>query len=312
LRNAGGSVVYTRYDTGGHAIWPVAYTHPLLFQWIVSQQRGAPSTITAPILRIESPTDQSGWTTGEATTDLAGSANHETHGIDAVAWNVLGGGGGDASGTTSWSAAAIPLASGPNLIEVTATAPSLHDAYGGHTTFNDTLRVNRTGPPPPPGTIVAAINGGGAAYAASDGTPYAADTAFDGGATQVSNVDLGNTDDDALYNDWRYGNFAYHVAVYPGLYHVELHFADTYNTAPGQRIFDVAIEGAAVLQDFDIIATAGANTAVVETFDANVADGMLDIVLTNGSAGNARLDAFRVIRAGDGGDSIFADGFETP
>ncbi|HEY6895280.1 MAG TPA: malectin domain-containing carbohydrate-binding protein [Rhodanobacteraceae bacterium] len=312
LRNAGGSVVYTRYDTGGHAIWPVAYTHPLLFQWIVSQQRSAPSTITAPILRIESPTGEAGWTTEDATIDLAGSANHDTYGIDGVAWNLLGGAGGDASGTTSWSAAGIPLIAGANLIEVTATAPSLHDAYGGHTTFNDTLRVNRMGPPPPPGTIVAAINGGGSAYTASDGTPYVADAAFDGGSTQVSNVDLGNTADDALYNDWRFGNFAYHVAVYPGLYHVELHFADTYNTAPGQRIFDVAIEGQPVLQDFDIIATAGANTAIVDTFDVNVADGVLDIVLTNGSVGNARLDAFRVIRAGDAGDAIFADGFDAP
>jgi hypothetical protein len=76
------------------------------------------------------------------------------------------------------------------------------------------------------------------------------------------------------------------------------------------RIFDVAIEGQPVLQDFDIIATAGANAAIVDTFDVNVADGMLDIVLTNGSAGNARLDAFRVIRAGDAGDEIFADGFQ--
>ena len=144
LRDAGGSVVYTRYDTGGHAIWPVAYTHPLLFPWIVSQARGTPSTITAPILRIESPTDQSGWTTSDATIDLEGSANHDTYGIDAVAWNLLGGANGDAAGTASWTATGIPLASGPNLIEITATAPSLHDAYGGHTTFNDTLRVDRT------------------------------------------------------------------------------------------------------------------------------------------------------------------------
>ena len=309
LRNAGGSVIYTRYDTGGHGIWPVAYTHPLLFQWFVSQQRGAPSTITPPILNIESPTDQPGWTTEDATIDLAGSADHDTYPIDSVAWDLLGGASGAADGTTSWSAPGIALAEGANLIRVTATGPSLHDDYGGHTTFNDTLRVNRMGPPPPPGTIVAAINSGGAAYTAADGTPYAADNAFDGGSTQVSNVDLGNTSDDVLYNDWRFGNFAYHLPVYPGAYTVELQFADTYNSAPGQRIFNVAIEGASVLQDFDIIATAGTNTAVVRAFDVNVADGVLDIVLSNGSVGNARLDAFRVIRDGDG-DSLFEDGFE--
>lgn len=310
LRNAGGSVIYTRYDTGGHVIWPTAYAHPLLFQWLVSQQRGAPSAITAPILRVASPTDQASWTTEDATIDLAGSADHDTYGIDAVAWDLLGGSGGDASGTTSWSAAGIPLAEGSNLIRVTATAPSLADNLGGHTTFNDSLRVNRMGPPPEPGTIVAAINGGGDAYAAGDGTPYVADTAYDGGSVQVSSVDLPNTGDDALYNNWRYGNFAYRVSVYPGAYTVELHFADTYNSAPGQRIFDVAIEGTTVLDDFDIIAIAGANAALVRTFDVTVTDGVLDIALSNGSAGNARLDAFRVIRAGETPDSIFGNGFD--
>ncbi|HKE49751.1 MAG TPA: malectin domain-containing carbohydrate-binding protein [Rhodanobacteraceae bacterium] len=311
LRNAGGNVIYTRYDTGGHGIWPVAYAHPLLFAWIVSQVRGAPSTIAPPVLHIELPTDQPAWTTEDATVSVAGTASADTYPVDAVTWDLLGGTGGDASGTDDWSVLDIPLADGANLIRVTATAPTGYDPYGGLMTFNDALRVSRMGPPPPPGTIVAAINAGGAAYTAGDGTPYAADTAFDGGSTQVSNVDLPNTDDDALYNDWRYGNFAYHLPVYPGEYAVELHFADTYNTAPGQRIFDVAIEGATVLDDFDIIATAGANTALVRTFDVDVVDGVLDIALTNGSVGNARLDAFRVIRAGgEGPDSIFADGFE--
>lgn len=308
LRNAGGNVIYTRYDTGGHGIWPVAYTHPLLFPWIVSQQRGLPGTIAPPVLRIESPTDQSGWTTEDATIDLAGSADHGGEAIESVAWDRLGGDGGTATGTTSWSIDAIPLDEGENLIRVIATAPSLHDAYGGHTTFNDAIRVNRAGPPPPPGTIVAAINAGGAAYTASDGTEYAADNAFEGGAVQVSNVDVANTDDDVLFNDWRYGNFRYHIPVYPGRYTVELDFADTYNTATGQRIFDVAIEGTPVLSNFDIIAEAGANTATVRVFDVDVSDGVLDIALTNGDVGNARLDAFRVIRGDD--DALFADGFD--
>jgi len=310
LRNAGASTIYTRYDTGGHGIWPVAYTHPLLFQWIVSQQRGAPSTITAPILRIESPTSDPGYATEDATIDLAGNANHDTHAIDSVAWSLVGGGNGTAEGTTAWSIAGLALNEGTNLIQVIATGPSLHDDYGGHTTFNDTLRVNRMGPPPPPGTIVAAINAGGAAYTALDGTEYAADTAFEGGSTQVSSVDLANTSDDALFNDWRFGNFRYHVPVYPGRYTVELEFADTYNSAPGQRVFSAAIEDETVLSNFDIIAEVGANTMTVRAFHVNVADGVLDIGLMNGSVGNARLDAFRVIREDDGTDSLFRDGFD--
>ena len=310
LRNAGASTIYTRYDTGGHGIWPVAYVHPLLFQWIVSQARGNPSTMTPPILRIEAPTSDPNYTTEDATIDLAGIANHDANAIDSVAWSLVGGGNGAADGTTAWSVSGLALNEGANLIQVTATGPSLHDDYGGHTTFNDILRVNRVGPPPPPGTIVAAINAGGAAYTALDGTEYSADTAFEGGSTQVSSVDLANTSDDALFNDWRYGNFRYHVPVYPGRYTVELEFADTYNTAPGQRIFDASIEDQPVLTNFDIIAQAGANTMTVRAFHVNVADGVLDIALTNGSVGNARLDAFRVIREDEGADSLFADGFE--
>ena len=144
LRDAGGNVVYTRYDTGGHAIWPVAYTHPLLFPWLVSQLRGTPSAITPPSLRIEVPTQGPEWSTGAPTIDLAGTANHDIYGIDEVDWDVLGGSNGTAIGTSDWNITAIPLDPGSNLIRVVATAPSLYDGYGGHTTFNDSLRVERS------------------------------------------------------------------------------------------------------------------------------------------------------------------------
>jgi hypothetical protein len=307
LRNAGASTIYTRYDTGGHTIWSAAYAHPLLFQWLVSQQRGNPSTITPPILRIAQPTPGSAWSTEQPAIDLAGSANNDGNAIDGLAWDAPTG-GGNANGTTTWTVAGISLNQGTNLVHVTATSPSEYAPYGGHTTFNDSLRVTRTGPPPLPGSVVAAINAGGAAYIAADGTPYTADTGFDGGSTQVSTHTLGGTADGTLYNDWRFGNFAYHIPVFDGAYTVELQFADTYNNAVGQRIFDVAIEGATVLNDFDIIASVGADVATVRHFDVNVSDGTLDIVFANGSAGSARIDAIRVIRAG--GDAIFKSGFE--
>jgi acetyl esterase/lipase len=310
LRNAGASTIYTRYDTGGHGIWPVAYAHPLLYAWLVSQSRGNPSTITPPLLRILQPTSAGSLSTQAPIIDLAGSADNDGEAIEAVTWNRVGGDSGVASGSTAWSVAGIALAEGANLLQVTATSASGHAAYGGHTTFNDSLHVTRTGAPPQPGSVVAAINAGGGAYLAADGTPYAADNAFAGGSTQVSTHAVAGTDDDVLYNDWRYGNFAYHVPVFDGAYTVELQFADTYNTAAGQRVFDVAIEGASVLDAFDIIADAGVDSAVVKRFDVVVSDGVLDIAFTNGSAGSARLDALRVIRGG--GDAIFRDGFETP
>jgi poly(3-hydroxybutyrate) depolymerase len=308
LRNAGASTIYTRYDSGGHVIWPVAYTHPLLFSWLVAQKRGAADLTTPPLLHITAPTSGYNWQTEDPTLDLAGSADNGGHAIDAVDWDVLAGASGSALGTTDWSVGAVALNDGINLIRVTATSASEHPAYGGHTTFSDSLRVSRSGPPPEPGSVVAAINAGGDAYDAVDGTAYSADTAFDGGSTQVSSAAIAGTDDDVLYNTWRWGNFAYRIPVVNGRYTVELQFADTYNSAPGQRIFDVAIEGATVLQDFDIIASVGANVATLRRFEVDVEDGVLDVVFSNGSAGSARVDALRVIRSG--GDAVFADGFE--
>jgi poly(3-hydroxybutyrate) depolymerase len=308
LRDAGANAVYTRYDSGGHAIWTVAYGHPSLFPWLVSKARGAGASPLPPSLRITSPTGAGALSTEDAQIDLAGEADNDGEPIEAVAWQRLGGDSGSALGTTAWSATGIALAEGMNLLRVTATSASGHAAYGGHTTFNDSLRVTRTGAPPQPGTVAAAINAGGDAFTASDGTAYSADANFDGGSVQVSTHAVAGTDDDVLYGDWRYGNFAYHIPLFDGPYTVELQFADTYNSAPGQRIFDVAIEGTTVLDDFDIIAGVGVDTATVRRFDVAVADGTLDIAFANGSAGSARIDAIRVIRAG--GDSIFASGFD--
>lgn len=309
LRDAGASVIYTRYNTGGHGIWPVGYVTPLLFQWMVAQHRNAPSTTTPPVLLIQTPTSAPAYATQDATIDLSGSALFGGNAMTGVTWNLLGGAGGTDSGTTSWSAAGVPLASGSNLVRVIATGTSFSASYGGATTFNDSLTVNSIGPPPADGQVVAAINAGGDTFAASDGSTYVADTAFAGGAVQVSNVAVANTTDDVLYNNWRYGNTVYQLAVYPGAYTVELHFAETYNSAVGQRKFDVFVEGTNVLHEFDIAAAAGVNTALIEKFNVDATVGTLTVEIRNGSIGNARLDAFRAIRLSE---EIFKHGFDTP
>ncbi|MFB3891359.1 MAG: PQQ-binding-like beta-propeller repeat protein [Phycisphaerae bacterium] len=50
-------------------------------------------------------------------------------------------------------------------------------------------------------------------------------------------------------------------------YTVRLHFAEVENLSPGQRVFDVLLQGKAVLKDFDIVKEAGgANTPLVKEF----------------------------------------------
>jgi hypothetical protein len=59
---------------------------------------------------------------------------------------------------------------------------------------------------------------------------------------------------------------------------VKLLFAEIVATAAGQRVFNVHIDGTAVLTNFDIFAAAGAaNRAVTKAFNAAVTNGTLTI-----------------------------------
>jgi hypothetical protein len=75
----------------------------------------------------------------------------------------------------------------------------------------------------------------------------------------------------ALFNNERYGAMSYTI---PGFtagnsYAVTLYFAETYLTASGQRRFNVSINGATVLSNFDIYASAGGqNKGIARSFTA--------------------------------------------
>ena len=66
--------------------------------------------------------------------------------------------------------------------------------------------------------------------------------------------------------------------VTPGTYEVRLYFAETYDKTKGvgKRVFDVAIEGNTLLDNYDIFADAGSNAAVMKSFVVQ-SDGNLDI-----------------------------------
>src|SRR5450755_4182050 len=129
--------------------------------------------------------------------------------------------------------------------------------------------LSSSGPPPPPPPGGYQINSGGPAV-----SPFAADADFTGGGTSatgnaINTTGVTNPAPQSVYQSNRYGNFTY---AFPGLtaganYTVRLHFAETYWTTAGSRIFNVTINGKQVLTNFDIVAAAGAaNKAVVEQF----------------------------------------------
>jgi hypothetical protein len=115
---------------------------------------------------------------------------------------------------------------------------------------------------------------------------------------------IANTTDDALYQTERSattnnGTFNYSIPVANGQYTVVLHFAELYWTAQAQRIFDVSIEGAKVLDNFDIIKDAGgALKAIKKAFVTDVTDGTISIYFSalkaDGGVNRPKVSAIEV------------------
>jgi hypothetical protein len=82
---------------------------------------------------------------------------------------------------------------------------------------------------------------------------------------------------------------------------VELRFAEIQNKKPGQRQFDVIVNGSPYLIAFDISALAGKNTALDRSLFVNVpASGEVTVQLANRrSAGDPILNAVRVTNRPD-------------
>ncbi|MEZ6124883.1 MAG: putative Ig domain-containing protein [Planctomycetaceae bacterium] len=86
----------------------------------------------------------------------------------------------------------------------------------------------------------------------------------------------------SVWTPARLGDVALNIPTLAGQsYQVDLLFAETLPRAfrEGRRVFDVAIDGQQVLNDLDVFAEVGANTALVKTFSV-IGDGNLDIDLS--------------------------------
>ena len=141
------------------------------------------------------------------------------------------------------------------------------------------------------------INGGGPTV-----SPFVADSYYTGGGSwsQTESIDLSGVTDpapEAAYQTEHNGDFSY---TFPGLKAgqyclVRLHFAEIYHTSTGSRVFDVAINGTQVLNDFDIYAEAGARyKALVREFIVPAdGSGQIDIQFTS-VTDNAKVSAIEI------------------
>jgi hypothetical protein len=106
---------------------------------------------------------------------------------------------------------------------------------------------------------------------------------FVGGDTidRGADMKIAGTDDPKIYQTEHWSMDSFIAEVPNGKYTVRMHFAETYEgiESEGPRVFDVKIQGAVVLKDFDIQKTApGAQKAVVREFKGiTVSDGILQI-----------------------------------
>lgn len=106
----------------------------------------------------------------------------------------------------------------------------------------------------------------------SEGRLWAADEYYSGG-TAVCRRAMVESSGDALFQGERYGNFSYRIPVAPGKYRLTLHFAETWFGTAGApaidgRVFNVFVNGVALLRDYQVMKDAGGpNREVSKMFD---------------------------------------------
>lgn len=264
--------------------------------------RTAGGDVTAPTVAIVNPSANS--STTSPTIALSGTA-WDASGIASITWTVNNGAANSVTGSlTSWSVPSVPLQPGVNVIKVTAKDPANNSTVA---------EVNVTYTVAPAGQLVAAYNAGAPSVSVlsqDDGvTTYAADPnappVVSGGspATLSPVFSVANTLDDTLFQSYRHGTHSWNIpSLPPGNYRVRLRFAANATDNVGTRVFNVSMEGAVVLSNFDIRANppTSVNTARDEYFDVTVNDGTLNIQFTNVSTAPAKINAIEVRTAPSG------------
>jgi len=115
-----------------------------------------------------------------------------------------------------------------------------------------------------------------AGLVSSDGARYGSDAFFSGGEGRNLKGAVktpSGADDPELYTSYREGAFSYDIPVPDGRYDVRLRFVEPTAGKAGERVFDVAVNGAVALPAFDVFAAAGGKAVAVDKVVKAVASG---------------------------------------
>lgn len=190
-------------------------------------------------------------------------------------------------GTSPYS---VVWAHGPTSLTLTGLAPGFYTytlTDGASIVVSDTLYV-RDG-----GTPLIRVNVGGLAESdrvigwaldkEATPSPYVASTGTQTTGSDTWNGSKGNFTEgpNNLFGGRRYksgGNMSWAFPVTNGYHEVQLYFNEGNDTfGAGSRVFDVAIEGATVLDNFDVFAVHGYNSPAQYTWWIDVTDGTIDL-----------------------------------
>jgi beta-glucanase (GH16 family) len=161
-------------------------------------------------------------------------------------------------------------------------------------------------------STVAAINAGPSGIAINAGGPagrgFIADTDFVGGSGTISHANaidrskVTNPAPEVVYQTARVGGATYTIPGFAAAstHVVRLHFAETFFTAAGSRIFDVYLNGVDVLPKLDVFAVSGAqNRAYIAEFKTTASStGTIVVKLQNGSANQAMISGIQILPEG--------------
>ena len=146
-----------------------------------------------------------------------------------------------------------------------------------------------------------AINSGGPA----EGN-FVADEDFNGGDTATSTAAVttnANSAPEAVYLSERYVPFTYILngLVANAPYTVKMHFAETYWTGTGERIFSVQMNGKYVLNDLDVFKTAGGENIAYDPQFTTSADkyGQIIVTFIYGGADQPFINGIEAVKSGN-------------
>jgi hypothetical protein len=110
-----------------------------------------------------------------------------------------------------------------------------------------------------------------------------------------TNASIAGTSMPALYQNeaWSTGTLQYQFTVPNGSRTVVLKFAEFYLMKPGERVFNIVVNGTTYYSNFDILAYTSPNTAYDMSIPVTVSNGQITIQLVS-VTGAAKVNALEI------------------